>query len=117
MSDIISALNENRCYICGTEGGKEIKVLDVIYKISIKVIDMLPVCNICHSSYPVHASDLDTIHLVWTVLEKRLQQHDVYSKICKCGCNATFITSRKEKEFYSNNCRARFWRNKNNIRS
>lgn len=109
MSDLITALNENRCYICGTEGGKIIKVLDNIYTISITADNLVPVCNLCRASYPPHAANLDLQHIVWTVLEKRLQQHDVYNKVCKCGCGSAFTTSRKEREFYSDNCRAKYW--------
>lgn len=109
MSDIINALRENRCYICGTEGGKTVKVIDNVYKTTITIVNLVPTCNLCHSSFPPHAAELDVQHLVWAVLEKRLQQHDVYNKVCKCGCGAAFSTARKEREFYSDNCRAKYW--------
>ena len=106
-----SAIQENRCFVCGTEHGKHIKVLENIYIIVVKLHKLIPICNLCLNQYPdsKESVELDLTHLCWTILEKRLQQQTVYSKICKCGCGTPIVTARKEKEFASNNCRARYW--------
>ena len=107
-SRYMSALKERRCYICGTEGGRQIKVLENIYIIDIKQVNMIPVCNLCYPYLPEQHKELDVDHLTWIVLEKRLQQYSVYNKVCK-NCNVPIVTVRKEKEFCSNNCRAKHW--------
>ena len=91
----MSALKERRCYICGTEGGRQIKVLENIYIIDIKQVNMIPVCNLCYPYLPEQHKELDVDHLTWIVLEKRLQQYSVYNKVCK-NCNVPIVTVRKE---------------------
>lgn len=108
-SNITTALHENKCCICGTKEGKKVKVVRDIYIVSISIKNLLPICNLCLAHYPSDSENLDFTHLCWHILEKRLQQHDVYTKICKCDCGTPIVTTRKEKEFASNNCRAKYW--------
>jgi len=106
------ALLENRCGICGTPGNSQIKVLDKIYYTSLTMVDLIPICNICVPYLPTkHERDnMDIDHIIWTVLEKRLQQYKVYNKICKNNCGTPIISVRENKEFCSDNCRAKYWK-------
>ena len=104
-----SAIRENRCFVCGTEQGKHIKVLENIYCIDIKLHNLIPLCNLCLSQYPDSIESLDLTHLSWAILEKRLHQQIVYSKICRCGCGTPIVTVRAVKEFASAKCRSRYW--------
>lgn len=108
---LASAIKENKCFVCGTEHGKHIKVLESIYIIDVKLHNLIPLCNLCLNQYPASekANELDLTHLCWTILEKRLHQQTVYSKLCKNKCGALIVSARKEKEFCSNNCRAKYW--------
>lgn len=108
---LASAIAENRCAICGTEHGKQIKVVNEIYFISITIRNSVPICNLCLAHYPenIIAQDLDFTHLTWMILQKRLHQQDVFNKVCKNRCGTPIVTARKEKEFCSNNCRAKYW--------
>ena len=112
------AIKENRCFVCGTEHGKHIKVLENIYIIEVKLHNFIPLCGLCLQQYPevAVATELGLTHLCWTILEKRLHQQIVYSKICKCGCGTPIVTARKEKEFASNNCRAKYWQRQARIK-
>ena len=114
--DLKIAIQENRCFVCGTENGKHIKVLENIYIIDVKLHNLIPLCNLCLSQYPDSKESLDLTHLSWAILEKRLQQQTVYSKICRCGCGTPIVTARKEKEFASNNCRSRYWQRQTKIK-
>lgn len=117
-SKLGTALQENRCFVCGTENGKHIKVLENIYIIGIKLHGLLPLCNLCLNQYPESASanELDLTHLCWTILEKRLYQQTVYNKLCKNQCGTLIVSARKEKEFCSNNCRAKYWQRQAKIK-
>mgnify|MGYP001613117429 FL=1 len=115
---ITCSIQENRCFICGTEHGKQIKVLENVYLIDITVsMNLIPICNLCLAYYPPNniAITMDLVHLSWMILEKRLQQQQVYSKICKNDCGTPIVTARKEKEFCSNNCRAKYWQKQKNL--
>ena len=105
--DLKIAMQENRCFVCGTEKGKHIKVLENIYIIDVKLHGLIPLCNLCLSKYPEES--LDLTHLSWAILEKRLRQQIVYSKICRCGCGTPIVTVRAVKEFASAKCRSRYW--------
>lgn len=113
-SEVGTALKENRCYICGTTQGKQIKVLNEIYQTQLTVKNFIPICNLCLSHYP--QQDLDLIHLTWFILEKRLNQQTVYTKLCR-NCEIPITTARKEKTFCSNNCRAKYWQKQAKFRS
>lgn len=115
---LASAIKENRCFVCGTEHGKHIKVLESIYIINIKLQGTIPLCNLCFNQYPESniANELDLTHLCWTILEKRLQQQTVYTKMCKNNCGTQLVSARKEKEFCSNNCRSKYWQRQAKIK-
>ena len=115
---LASAIKENRCFVCGTEHGKHIKVLENIYIIEVKLQGLVPMCNLCLHQYPdsKESVELDLTHLSWAILEKRLHQQAVYTKVCKCGCGTPIVTARKEKEFASNNCRAKYWQRQAKIK-
>lgn len=114
-NEILTAITENRCYICGTEQDASIKVLDKFYKTNLSVKNFIPICNICLEHYPVNADELSLIHLIWTILSKRLNQQRVYTKMCR-NCKILITTARKEKEFCSNNCRSKFWQKQHYVR-
>lgn len=113
-----SAIKENRCFVCGTEHAKHIKVLENVYIVDIKLHGLIPLCNLCSNQYPdiEEANELDLTHLCWKILEKRLFQQTVYTKMCKNNCGAQLVSARKEKEFCSNNCRAKYWQRQAKIK-
>ena len=97
---LAAAIKENRCFVCGTEHGKHIKVLENIYIVDVKLYKLIPLCNLCLNQHPEDAltNELDLTHLSWAILEKRLQQQTVYSKICKCGCRTPIVTAPERKK-------------------
>ena len=109
---LTASIIENRCYVCGTEGGKQIKVGDTLYIVLLGTKHLVPICNICNTHYPIDLENLDLVHVVWTILDKRLNQCIVYTKVC-LHCQAPITTARKEKKFCSNNCKSKHWYAKN----
>jgi len=106
------ALLENRCGICGTPGSSQIKVLDKIYITVLTMVDLIPICNLCLPHIPPQKEreSMNIDHIIWKILEKRLQQYTVYNKICKNdACKTLIVSVRKEKEFCSDNCRSKYW--------
>lgn len=110
---IYMAIKESRCAICGTEHGKEVKILNEIYQVCVALNTPIPICNLCLEHYPENSIilNLDLTHLSWLILEKRLNQQNVYNRMCKCGCGISFVTARKEKSFASDICRTKYWQN------
>lgn len=106
---IVEALKENKCCVCGTKNGKQVKVGSDIYTVNITVKYLMPICNLCLEHYPSNLENLTYTQVCWHMLEKRLNQHDVYTRICECGCGTPIVTTRGEKKFASNNCRSRYW--------
>lgn len=109
---IVLSIKENRCLFCGTPYGLKVKVGNEITEVQAHNLGIYSICTLCYQYLPDGYSELDLTRLTWDVIVKRLNQREVYTKICE-GCSAPIVSTKKLQRFCSDSCRAKTWMRKN----